>query len=265
MRLDSITIRTATWVAPGMILIGLAAATSHGDEPGRFGRLFGMGASRSAPDAPAAGGNKGGAAGMASRAPINADPSSFANPAIATPTGPASPPPPRLAPRARNLKPPTEADPIVTRVSLGRSDNGGQFGMFMQVFADGTVIDGEGVHRVSPDALKPVVEAVQSGDLAKAKGHCGGPAGDFIETVHVVTYDRSYGRLRANSFSYSGNTQGCDHAVHQLQTALDALQTKISSSSPSMAQADSAPPAPSVPYAAANSLPTPPLPLTTTP
>ncbi len=78
--------------------------------------------------------------------------------------------------------------------------------MLLQIFADGTVIDGEGVHKIGPDALKPVIEAVGSGELAKLKGHCGGPAGDFIETVHVVAFDRAYGRLRASSFSYSGST-----------------------------------------------------------
>jgi hypothetical protein len=129
-------------------------------------------------------------------------------------------------------KPPTEADPLVTRISLGRSDAGSQFGMFLQVFADGTIIDGEGVHRVGPAALRPVVEAVADNELGKVKGHCGGPAGDFIETVHVVVFDRAYGRLRANSFSYSGNTQGCDHAVHHLNKVLDDLQTRISANQP---------------------------------
>ncbi len=101
--------------------------------------------------------------------------------------------------------------------------------MLLQVFADGTVIDGEGVHKVGPDALKPVIEAVGSGDLAKLKGHCGGPAGDFIETVHVVVFDRAFGKLRANAFSYSGSTQGCDHAVHHLQKVLDDIQARVSS------------------------------------
>ncbi len=104
--------------------------------------------------------------------------------------------------------------------------------MFLQVFADGTVIDGEGVHHVHADVLRPVVEAVASGDLARLKGHCGGPAGDFIENVHVVVFDRSLGRLRASSFSYSGNPQGCDHAVHHLQKVLDELQTKLSPATP---------------------------------
>ena len=264
MRLDSITRRAATLVAPGMILLTLAAAPGLGDEPGRLGRLFGLGGSRGQ-DSAATTAPKANNSSMAARGSIAADPSGFATPALTTPTGPATAPPPRLAPRARNLKPPTEADPIVTRISLGRSDNGGQFGMFLQVFADGTIIDGEGVHHVSPDALKPVVEAVESGELAKLKGHCGNSAGDFVETVHVVAYERSYGRLRANSFSFAGNPQGCDHAVHRLQTALDTLQTKISPAAPSVAQGDFAAPPPGVPFATNPPLASPPLPLTSTP
>jgi hypothetical protein len=139
---------------------------------------------------------------------------------------------PKVMPKPRVNKPVTEADPLVTRVSLGRSDTGSQFGMFLEVFADGTVIDGEGVHKVSAEAIKPVIEAVASGELAKLRGHCGGPAGDFIENVHVVVFDRSMGRLRASSFSYSGNPQGCDHAVHHLQKVLDELQTKLSPVAP---------------------------------
>jgi hypothetical protein len=162
---------------------------------------------------------------------------------------------PKVMPKPRVNRPITESDPLVTRISLGRSDNGSQFGMLLQVFADGTIIDGEGVHRVSQDALKPVVEAVASGELAKLKGHCGGPAGDFIENVHVVVFERSLGRLRANSFSYSGNPQGCDHAVHQLQKALDDLQNKLSP----MAPTANIIPAPT------QGLPTHPLPLTNTP
>ena len=122
----------------------------------------------------------------------------------------------------------TEADPLITRVSLGRSDDGTQFGMFLQVFADGTVLDSEGTHHVDSQALKPLIEAIQSSDLTRLNGHCGAPATDFIEQVHMVVYERNLGRLRATSFSYSGNPQGCDHAVRHLHATLEALQAKIS-------------------------------------
>jgi hypothetical protein len=100
--------------------------------------------------------------------------------------------------------------------------------MFLQIFADGTVIDGEGVHNVGPDILKPVIDALQSGDFARVRGHCGGPATDSLEQVHMIVFERSLGRLRAHSFSYSGNPQGCDHSIRNLHAALETLQTKIS-------------------------------------
>jgi hypothetical protein len=43
----------------------------------------------------------------------------------------------------------------------------------------------------------------------------------------MIVYERSFGRLRASSFSFSGNTQGCDQAVRRLQNVLDALQTRL--------------------------------------
>ena len=72
--------------------------------------------------------------------------------------------------------------------------------------------------------LKPVSDALQAGELYRLKGHCGGPATDYVEQVHVVVFERTLGRLRANSFSYSGNPQGCDHTVRHLHAALDGLQ-----------------------------------------
>ncbi len=232
MRFESIQGRaTAAAVAAGLLLsAGLGAGRAFGDEPRGFGRLFrGGGSSSSSTTGPASTVPPSAGSTRASQALTDY----HGQPALSTPpVGPSGGSSPRITPKPRINKPVTEADPLVTRVSLGRSDNGSQFGMFLQVYADGTVIDGEGVHKVGPDALKPVIEAVSSGDLAKLKGHCGGPAGDFIENVQVVVYERSYGRLRATAFSHSGSTQGCDHAVHHLQVVLDALQAKISPASP---------------------------------
>jgi hypothetical protein len=129
-------------------------------------------------------------------------------------------------------RPITESDPIVTRITLNRSDDGSSFGMFLQVYADGTVIDSEGVHQVGQDVLKPIVEVLQSGELSRPKAHCGAPATDFVESVQVIVYERSLGRLRANSFSYSGNPQGCDNAIRHLHAALDNLQAKIVRTAP---------------------------------
>jgi hypothetical protein len=127
----------------------------------------------------------------------------------------------------------TDADPIVSRITLGRSDEGNQFGMFLQVYADGTVIDSEGVHTLGRDAIRGIVETLQTGDLYRARGHCGGPPTDFIEQVQVIVYERSLGRLRAYALSLSGNSQGCEPAVRRLQSALDNLQTKLNRKAPS--------------------------------
>lgn len=138
----------------------------------------------------------------------------------------------RLTPRSRVSRAVTTADPVLTRFALGRSNDGSTFGMFLQVFADGTVVDSEGVHHLRPDDLKPIVEAVQSGELYRLRGHCGAPSTDFIEYVHLVVYERRFGRLQANAFSYSGNPQGCDHVVRHLHAALENLQAKLSRTPP---------------------------------
>ncbi len=136
-------------------------------------------------------------------------------------------PGPRLVAQPRNTKAATEADPLVTRISICRAADGKPFCAFLQVFADGTVMDSDGVHKVGADLLRPIAQALQSGELTRLKGHCGGPAADYIEQVHAVVYDRYLGRLRAHSFSYSGNPQGCEPAVRQLNAAVDAIQAKL--------------------------------------
>jgi hypothetical protein len=147
-----------------------------------------------------------------------------ATPPLSAPTGPSQ----RINPKPRVSSAVTSADPVLTRFALGRSNDGSQFGMFLQIFADGTVIDSEGVHHVRPADLKPVFDVVQSGELFRLRGHCGAPATDFIEYVHIVVYERRFGRLLANSFSYSGNPQGCDHVVRHVHLALENLQAKLS-------------------------------------
>src|SRR5262249_10280386 len=145
-------------------------------------------------------------------------------PAVAAPSGPAE----RLTPKSRVTTAVTNADPVLTRFALGRSTEGNTFAMFLQIFVDGTVVDSEGVHHVRPADLKPILEAVQSGEMYRLRGHCGAPSTDFIEYVHVIAYERRLGRLQAHSFSYSGNPQGCDHVVRHLHNALETLQAKLS-------------------------------------
>ena len=122
----------------------------------------------------------------------------------------------------------TAADPLLTRMALGRSNDGSQFGMFLQIFADGTVIDSDGVHQLGAADLRPIAELIQGGELARVRGHCSSPSADFVEYVHVVVFERRMGRLQAHSLSYSGNPQGCDHAVRQLHTFLETVQAKLS-------------------------------------
>lgn len=210
--------RTALAVA---VLLGPAvvAASSRGDEPGRLGRLFRFGGA-----SPASTTSK--PAPVVEARPVFRD----AGVPGLSPAGSATAgqPQPRLVPQPRVARSATDADPLVTRVAIGRSDDGTQFGMFLQVFADGTVVDSEGIHPLGREAVRPVAEALESGDLFRLKGHCGGPPTDFIEQVQVVVFERTMRGLKANAFSFSGNTQGCDHAVRHLQTVLDTLQAKLS-------------------------------------
>jgi hypothetical protein len=129
----------------------------------------------------------------------------------------------------------------LTRVAIGRSNDGSQFAMSLQIFSDGTVIDAEGVHRLRSGELRPVFEAVQSGELYRLRGHCGAPGSDFVEYVHIIVYERRMGRLMAHAFSYSGSPQGCDHSLRHLHTALENLQVKLSRPMPGSQPAASAP------------------------
>jgi hypothetical protein len=140
----------------------------------------------------------------------------------------ASGPSERLTPKPRVSAAVTNADPVLTRFALGRSNDGSAFGIFLQIFADGTVVDSEGVHHLRTADLKPILEVVQSGEVYRLHGHCGAPSTDFIEYVHLVVYERRFGRLQAHSFSYSGNPQGCDHIIRHLHQAVENLQAKLS-------------------------------------
>jgi hypothetical protein len=247
----------AALVAPVLFAVALAVGPKslRGDEPGRLGRLFRLGGgSTSSPlsvpaerldPLPAPGVADVGVPPLTPVIPPG-PPSTFGAPEPGADAAVS----PRILPRPRVSQAATEADPLVTRITLGRSDDGNQFGMFLQVYADGTVIDSEGVHSLGREAIRGIVEAVQSGELFRLRGHCGSPSTDFVELVQVVVYERSFGRLRASSFSFSGNPQGCDHAVQRLQSLLDALQARITR-----------PAAPGMPASAASSPLTAPVPM----
>lgn len=134
-------------------------------------------------------------------------------------------------PQPRVTRPITEAEPLISRVMIGRTDTGSQFGMFLQVFSDGTVIDSEGVHRVDRELLRPLVMAMQAAIQARVQGHCGSPSADFVQSMYVVMYERTMGRLRAQTYFYSGNPQGCDASIAQVHAALEAIQSKLAGQS----------------------------------
>ncbi|OJW18891.1 MAG: hypothetical protein BGO49_17725 [Planctomycetales bacterium 71-10] len=261
----------------GLTAAGLGAALAFApaagaDEPGLFGRLFRMGgsnASKGNAGKPASpfGEKPGAAAGRDHDHNHDRDPGGDAFIPPASPRGgvaprTAAPPPaaplplgggpstpevadagpaPTITPRSRVSSAATEADPLLTRMALGRSNDGGKFGMFMQVYADGTVIDSEGVHRLSPADVKPLADLVASGELGRNRGHCGSPSGDYIEEVHVVVFERRLGRLTAQPFSYSGNPQGCDPSVRQLHAVIDNLQLRLSGQPAAVADASGVP------------------------
>jgi hypothetical protein len=227
-----------------LVILAVGMAPASGDDTGILGRLFRFGGSSSdsSPSSTTSAPSQTGALpygrpGGNSASPNSSNPFAPA-PMVSNfnglPQTPVTTPPvadgssARLAPRPRTTQAVTTADPLVTRVALGRSNDGSQFGMFLQVFADGTVIDSEGVHHLRALDLRPIVETVQSGELYRVRGHCGAPSTDFIESVQIVIYERRLGRLNAHSYSYSGNGQGCDHAVRHLHTVLENVQAKLS-------------------------------------
>lgn len=212
-------------------------SSGSGTAPGPIARFFRVGRNSSARKAPSASSSDAGSPGSA---PNSADSlfgsfgstSTYANTpasrsiANSQPMSPGSGP--RIRPQPKSSRPITEADPLLTLTSILKSDNGQRFAMFMQVYADGTIVDGEGVHHVARTALQPLVDALRGSEAMKQHGHCGGPPTDYLEQTHVIVYERGMGRLRANAFSYSGNTEGCDHSLKHVRDAIDALQRQIS-------------------------------------
>lgn len=242
------------FVMPGLLILAFDPGPAQADDSSFFGRLFRPGGNSSSSKSSANSTSAGGSGYPGSQAPssafgdIGTGGSSFPTGSAASrapnPTpaggpipseGPSTPDlsglqdsQPRLSPRPRVSSAVTTADPLLTRMALGRSNDGSQFGMLLQVFADGTVIDSEGVHRLSAAELRPLVEATQNSELSHVRGHCGTPSNDFIDYVHIVTFERRMGRLQAHSFSYAGNPQGCDNGIRYLHTALENLQVKLS-------------------------------------
>jgi hypothetical protein len=172
-------------------------------------------------------------------------------------------PTPRIRPQPRASRPATEAEPVLVKAAILRSDDGKTFGEFLQVFADGTAIDAEGVHHAGRAELRALIDALQDADASRLRGHCGGPPTDFVEQVHLTVFDRSFGRLRANHFSYSGNLQGCSAEVRKIQSAVNAFHDKLRSPmpAPTSGPAPAAPTPPGGPDLAPPTNAAPPIPL----
>ena len=170
---------------PGMVMaaaslvLGVIAAPSiRGEEPGRLGRLFRIGAP-----------SRGraflrGEAKAGEKPDVRRDLS--APPRRSLPLYPGSPDPPapplsgatesagsRIKPQPRVNRAITEAEPLVTRISIGRTDDGKQFCMFVQIFADGTVLDSDGVHRVGPSTCGPSPRSSSRANWPSSRGTAG--------------------------------------------------------------------------------------------
>lgn len=226
MRLRAVGRTTWFVVVSGAVLILGVGVRLRADDGGILGRLFRSNEPAASPYAARPAATRGPAAGLTAPAPVGGVAPLGDLPQ--TPPVTASGPENRIAPRPRSSPPVTTADPILSRIAIGRSSDGGQFGMALQIHADGTVIDSEGVHRLRPGDLRAIVETIQSGELYRLRGHCGAPATDFLEYVQIIVYERRMGRLTAHAFSYSGNPQGCDPSLRKLHEALETLQVKIS-------------------------------------
>jgi hypothetical protein len=229
-----------TVIIPSLIVtvLGTGFVSARADDSGFFGRLFRSGSSSSgssSSNSPSSlpygsGGNFVPPSSSSTSSPASTSSFGHAPEGPSTPNviSPSSAPAQRVAPKPRVTPAVTTSDPLLTRFALARSNDGAQFGMSLQVFADGTVLDSEGIHYLRPADMKPILDLVQSGDLGRLHGHCGAPSTDYTEYVQIVAFERRLGRLMANQFSYSGNPQGCDHAIRHLHTVLENLQAKIS-------------------------------------
>lgn len=236
-------------LVPGLLTLALAPGSVLGDDTGFLGRIFRLGGNSSASPPGGSGraaapsdrsatlpyGPSGAAAGPVSRPAATLRPSGPGSSGAPFADGPSTPDvpgdlstQPRVSPRPRTSSAVTSADPLLTRMALGRSNDGSQFGIFLQIFADGTVIDSDGVHKLGAADLRPIAELIQGGELTRVRGHCSSPSADFVEYVQVVVFERRMGRLQAHSLSYSGNPQGCDHAIRQLHAFLESVQAKLS-------------------------------------
>lgn len=195
----------------------LVATTALADgPPSLFGRLFRRGASTSAAPRRVAPAN--------ARDPRSAEllrpPADFDRP---TPPGgqPAAVPPASLVPA------PANGDPLVTRLAVGRATDGSTFGLFLQVYADGTVMDSAGLHHADPARLGAVRDALAALPLDGLDHHYPGPAAGDLEVIQLIVYRRSKGKIQAVPVSYSGEPSGAPEEVRRLNEALEDFEIHL--------------------------------------
>lgn len=198
----------------GLALAVVASSPLMGQESGLIGRIFRK------PESTPTRKKVEPASGRSRRAETEAD--------IAPPVADESAPIPSLPPGAR-VGAPANGDPLVSRFCIGRAADGQTFGMFLHVFADGTVMDSAGLHHSDPAQLDRLRDVLKDTPVDSLEGHCDGTAGDYLEVVYVILYQRAGGKIRARTLSYAGNTQGCDPALQKLQATLEGFQAHLSS------------------------------------
>jgi hypothetical protein len=128
--------------------------------------------------------------------------------------------------------PPANADPLLSRFAIGRASDGQTFGLFMHIFADGTVMDSNGLHHSDPAAFERLKDTLRETPLEQLERHTEGTASDYLEVVYLVAYQRAGTKLRAVPLSHAGNTSTAPPSLQRLHAALEAFQAHISSPVP---------------------------------
>ena len=119
------------WAAGATLaLICAQTLSALGDEPSRLGRLFRFGSSSdsktsSTTIAPGPAASPPASSSSSPTSPSRSVADYYGQPALATqPSAPSGPLGPRITPKPRVNKAITEADPLVSRISVGRADGG---------------------------------------------------------------------------------------------------------------------------------------------
>ena len=222
MRLESIKGPASTTVIAASLLALALASTSFGDEPGLIGRLFRQGGV--GPDDPAR------AIGPADAPPRSGPtcPAGLEHPAVdlagRRPEDHAQVPGQQAGDRGRPGRHPGLHRPDrTTAASSGCSSRSTPTARSSTARAStrSAPTPSSRSSRPSPRATSPSSRAIAAARRATSS-----------RPSTWSSYERSLGRLKATSFSFSGNPQGCDHAVIHLNKVLENLETRINPAAP---------------------------------